>query len=63
MTLDPPALTRAEIEAAEQEAIDNAWAATVARRLDDLVSGRVKGVSFDETTRIAQERLEARRRH
>jgi len=38
------------------------WRATLDRRYDDMVSGKVKGIPGDEARRILEERIAARRR-
>jgi len=45
----------------QQADIDAAWRDTIARRLDDIESGRVQLVSGRETTALALARLESRR--
>jgi len=52
MTLDPTTRTRTTAKDAEQAAVDAAWATTIAKRLDDLESGRVKPVSGRETSQM-----------
>lgn len=54
--------TNGEMNEAEQAEIDTAWDETIARRLDDLISGKVKPVSGRETIAIARVRSAARHR-
>lgn len=45
-----------EIEEAPQEEIDTAWRDELSRRIDDIESGKVKMLSFDEV--LANVRVE-----
>lgn len=56
------ALALQSVDDAEQAEIDAAWEAEVQRRLDDLVSGRVKSVSGRETRAMGRALLAERRR-
>ncbi|GAB3264495.1 hypothetical protein GCM10027562_29090 [Arthrobacter pigmenti] len=47
---------------AKQAEIDAAWDEAIARRLDELMSGKVTPVSGRETRAIARARSAARRR-
>lgn len=56
------ALALQQVDEAEQAEIDAAWVETIDRRLDELVSGKVKPVSGRETIAIARARSAARRK-
>ncbi len=56
------ALALQQVDEAEQAEIDTAWDETIDRRLDELVSGKVKPVSGRETIAIARARSAARRK-
>jgi len=47
---------------AKQAEVDAAWDETIKRRLDELMSGKVKPVSGRETRAIARARLAQRRK-
>ncbi|UNX56224.1 addiction module protein [Georgenia sp. TF02-10] len=49
-----------QVDEAEQAEIDAAWDEAIDRRLDELVSGKVKPVSGRETIAIARARSAAR---
>lgn len=50
-----------EIEESPQEEIDTAWRDELSRRIDDIESGKVKMLSFDEV--LANVRLELAKIH
>lgn len=56
------ALALQQVDEAEQVEIDAAWDEAIERRLDELVSGKVKPVSGRETIAIARSRSAARRK-
>ena len=43
----------------EQDEVDAAWAKTIARRLDDLESGRVQGIDGDVLMDEIQAKIDA----
>ncbi len=56
------ALALQQVDETEKAAIDAAWDEAIDRRLDELVSGKVKPVSGRETIAIARARSAARRK-
>lgn len=55
------ALAMQHVSESEQAEIEAAWDAVIDRRLDELISGKVKAVSGRETLAIARSRSAARR--
>lgn len=55
------ALALQRVDETEQAEIDAAWDEAIERRLDELISGKVKAVSGRETIAIARARAAARR--
>lgn len=56
------ALALQHVGEAEQAEVDAAWDEAISRRLDELMSGKVKPVSGRETLAIARARSAARRK-
>lgn len=56
------ALALQQVDEAEQAEIDAAWDETIDRRLDELVSGKVKPVSGRETLAMGRALLAQRRK-
>lgn len=56
------ALALQQVDASEQAEIDDAWDEVIDRRLDDLVSGKVKPVSGRETLAMGRALLAQRRK-
>ena len=56
------ALSLRQIDEERQAEVDATWEATVLRRLEELMSGKVEPVSGRETRAIARGRLAQRRR-
>ena len=56
------ALALQQVDETEQAEIDAAWDEAIDRRLDELMSGKVKPVSGRETIAIARARSAARRK-
>ena len=55
------ALALQHVDETEQADVDAAWDEVIERRLDELVSGKVKAVSGRETIAIARARAAAQR--
>ena len=51
-----------QVDEVEQAEIDAAWDETIDRRLDELLSGKVRAVSGRETIALARARSAARRK-
>jgi len=56
------ALALQHVDAVEQAEIDDEWSEVIARRLDELLTGKVKAVSGPETIAMARARSAARRK-
>jgi putative addiction module component (TIGR02574 family) len=49
------------LDATHDDAVDEAWSAEIARRVDDLRSGRVKPIPMDQALADARAKLRAAR--